>query len=94
MPEIMLDYCYDRFLILRFCPKQIAAYVNLSVKNFIVIIRFLKASNRFAAMYFPIFYQFYFKVHHTIVIVGISLLFMLVVHLGFLVGKLYTNVQF
>jgi hypothetical protein len=71
-----------------FWLRQIIGYINFAIKIFIVIIRILKASTRFMAMYFPIIYHFHFQKKNTLYIVMAALILTLIIHLPFLIGKL------
>ena len=83
MPAWVIQGCSPYF-----CLRQIIGYINFTIKTFIVIIRILKASNRFMAMYFPILYHLHFRKKNTLYIVMAALILILIIHLPFLIGKL------
>jgi hypothetical protein len=91
MPEWIFDPCssiYDKNSA-KICPKQIVGYINFTIKNFIAIIRLLKANNLFVAIYFPVMYQLRFsKKRNTLYTIACCLLILIVIHSPLLLGML------
>jgi hypothetical protein len=64
-----------------FCLTQVAGYLYFVIKSYIALIRFMKAVNRFSAMYFPIQYRTKFTIKWTIVGLVVGAITFLMVYL-------------
>ena len=83
-------YLFDdkyNYTLLPFCLKQVSAFLNFTVKDIVVIMRLLKSSNRFVAMYFPLNYRFIFTMKNTLYMILISVVLIGVIHSPFFIGK-------
>src|SRR4051794_25163519 len=91
LANILGDLCYLNYITHMprsyFCPKQFAGFIKFTTISFIMIIRLLKASNRFVAMYFPVHYQTKFTKKNTLYLILIFAFLFIVIHSPILLSK-------